>query len=122
MRVGHEALADATADAPEAPERVQLVAAAAVGAADAVAASATTATEMKEPNILRKVAMSDERVGWNETWRLGRYHLHAWRTSLYIRSLANEAKHSFSPILDQKPADTDHVRYYSVAIYPMCPT
>jgi hypothetical protein len=63
VRVGHEALADARAEAPEAPERVQLVAATALGAADAVAASATTATEMNEPNILRKVAMSDERVG-----------------------------------------------------------
>ena len=63
--VGHEDLADATAEAPEAPEKEQLVAALAAGAADAVAASATTATEMIEPNILRKVVktMSDERVG-----------------------------------------------------------
>lgn len=65
VRVGHEALAEATAEAPEAPERVQLVAARALGAAVAVAASATTATEMNEPNMLRKVVetMSDERVG-----------------------------------------------------------
>jgi hypothetical protein len=80
--VAQEALADATAVAPEAPENEQVVAACssrAAGAAVAVAASATTATEMNEPNIVWKKAvraMSDERVGWKEIEAWWMYHLH----------------------------------------------